>query len=236
MMRKLVLSSTALVALSGSAFAADYYQPPVAEQPDWTWTGLYVGGTGGYAFGDKGVFSLADDPDYKVTHDLSGPTVGGMIGGNYQLGSVFVLGAEFDGFWTDIEGNQTIDGHIDTHSQIDAMVLAKGRAGIAWERALLYVTGGYAGADLNADATYKNGLGQSLGNKVKIFDANTWANGWVLGGGADIKLTDNWFAGVEYDHIEFKDVKLSDNIENWNVDVKSNIQIDQIVGRVGFHF
>lgn len=236
-MRRVLLGATFLALLSGASYAADMYAAPEAPPEfSWNWTGLYVGGTGGYAFGDKGEFSLHDHPDYVVEHDLDGWVAGGFIGGNYQIGPMFVIGAELTGLWANIEGSQALDEHFDTHSSVDALVLGEGRIGIAWERALLYLTGGYAGGDVNGDVTYKQGVGNSFGNKTTIWEANEWGHGYTIGGGVDIKLTENWFVGVKYNHIELDDVKLSDNIEDWSVDVDSNIQIDQVVGRVGFTF
>ena len=57
MIRKVLLSSVALVAISGAAFAADlpsrrappvYVPPPI---PIFSWTGFYIGGDVGVAFG-----------------------------------------------------------------------------------------------------------------------------------------------------------------------------------------
>ncbi len=56
MLRRVLLASVGAVALAGTAFAADLptrapppvYVPPV---PIFTWTGIYVGGEIGYAWG-----------------------------------------------------------------------------------------------------------------------------------------------------------------------------------------
>ena len=55
MIRNILLSSAALIALSGAALAADLpsTRAPIAPPPIlvFSWTGLYVGGQVGYAFG-----------------------------------------------------------------------------------------------------------------------------------------------------------------------------------------
>jgi len=52
-MKKLLLGTICLVALSGSAMAADmaarpYKAPPVVVAPIYDWTGFYIGANGGW--------------------------------------------------------------------------------------------------------------------------------------------------------------------------------------------
>ncbi len=52
-MKKLLLGTIGLVALSGSAMAADlaarpYKAPPVIVAPIYDWTGFYIGANGGW--------------------------------------------------------------------------------------------------------------------------------------------------------------------------------------------
>ena len=86
-MKKVLLATAALTALSVSAFAADMPSrkapvvAPVAAAP--LWTGLYVGATAGYAFGKSSqrdqVTTYANgvaDGDYKPKGALGGVTAG----------------------------------------------------------------------------------------------------------------------------------------------------------------
>ena len=96
----------------GFAYAADlplapaYQAPIVVPVPVYTWTGLYLGINGGYAFGTTNWTSPAGCGFPTCTtgnFNASGFLIGGTLGGNYQIGS-FVIGLEGDGDWTDING------------------------------------------------------------------------------------------------------------------------------------
>ena len=88
--------------LSGQALAADLpVAPPrapavfISPPPVFTWSGIYIGGNGGYSFGTTtpsiGALSGAG-------FSTNGIVAGGTIGGNYQTG-LFVFGVEGDFDW-----------------------------------------------------------------------------------------------------------------------------------------
>jgi outer membrane immunogenic protein len=109
------------------AQAADLpaYEPPppmLAPEPlAYNWTGFYIGGHGGYAWG-QGAF---DD----------GVVAGGQIGANWQW-DAFVLGAEFDGSWADL-------------GAVDSLASVRLRGGFGFDRFLVYGTGGAGFADFD---------------------------------------------------------------------------------------
>jgi outer membrane immunogenic protein len=84
--------------LSGHAFAADLSVPPpprspvtfIPPPPVFTWSGIYIGGNGGYSFGTTtpSIGGLSG-----AGFSTNGAVAGGTIGGNYQTG-LFVFGAE----------------------------------------------------------------------------------------------------------------------------------------------
>ena len=131
----------ALVAGVGSASAADLPRKapmaaPVVAQV-YNWTGLYVGVHGGYGWGD--VSGL----------DVDGWFLGGQVGFNWQApGSPIVFGIEVDSAWANIEGSEVgiIPGFaaVGVASEIQYQGSLRGRVGYAFDRALLYVTGGLA--------------------------------------------------------------------------------------------
>jgi outer membrane immunogenic protein len=124
-MKKLLLGSVALVALSlgtSAAFAAEKrvpaYVPPPPPAPVYTWSGCYVGGSAGYSTGHSQHFategSTFSDPTFANNRipagtpitdkfDVSG-FIGGFQGGcNWQWG-VWVFGIEGDGSATNKSG------------------------------------------------------------------------------------------------------------------------------------
>jgi len=180
-MKKFLLAAL-LAGVATSAFAADlpnrkapptpapYYAPPV-----FTWTGFYVGLNGGYGVG-TGSNSGFGNP--------SGGLIGGTAGYNYQIGQ-FVLGAEGDLDWADMTKNGTNATVGAYKTDINTLATARARAGIALDRALLYVTGGYAGAETKVDIA---GFGSQ----------SDWRNGGVIGGGIEYAFTNNISAKAEY--------------------------------------
>ena len=104
MHRQFFLASVGAIALAGSALAADLpsrapppvYLPPV---PIFTWTGIYLGGQIGYAWGNNsgGTFVAGDGLGDIFTANFSGSpqgVIGGAhVGYNYQINQ-WVLGLE----------------------------------------------------------------------------------------------------------------------------------------------
>jgi len=165
-MKKILLSSVALLGLTAGAMAADLPSrrapaPIVAAVPVFTWTGFYVGVNAGYGWNSDDEVTI-DGVTFEL--DNEGGFVGGaQVGYNYQIGS-FVVGLEGDIQYADFGGD-------DDFSSSDWFGTARARAGVAFDRALVYATGGFAFADD--------------------------ANGWTVGGGVEYAFTNNLSAKVE---------------------------------------
>jgi opacity protein-like surface antigen len=154
-MRKLLTAIAAIAALAvGPAVAADMGLPPVYKAPPvaWNWTGFYAGinAGGGIATGEylDPCFTCAD---IKV-QPLVG-TVGGQLGYNWQW-QALVAGLEGDINWVSANKsipNATDDGNLAgfANFKMDAFASIRGRMGLAYENALIYVTGGPAFGHFN---------------------------------------------------------------------------------------
>ncbi len=172
-MKKILLSSVALLGLATGAVAADLPSrrapaPIIAAAPLFTWTGFYVGVNAGFGWSNDDFDSvdLADEDD-------DGGFVGGaQVGYNYQIGS-FVVGLEGDIQYADFgsEGAFVVDGTTYDLDRSDWFGTVRARAGVAFDRALIYATGGFAFADD--------------------------ANGWTVGGGVEYAFTNNLSAKIE---------------------------------------
>ena len=154
MIRRFLLPVAALAA-AAPAFAADLAPPPVAipAVPLFTWTGLYLGGQIGYAWGTD---TLTVFPFGFGTNFTPNGVVGGAhIGYNLQLNQ-FVAGLEGDVEGTGIDRSFSPGGVL-YNTSIPVQGSIRGRLGVAFDRVLLYATGGaeYRYADLGhiADAT-----------------------------------------------------------------------------------
>ena len=87
-MKTFLLATTALVAFTAGAQAADLGVPrsPVAAAvvaPAFSWTGFYVGAHAGYGFGNSRFVALGVFPT-----SVNGPLLGGQVGFNYQINQI----------------------------------------------------------------------------------------------------------------------------------------------------
>jgi outer membrane immunogenic protein len=168
-MAKLVAAGLFLLALAGSAAAADIRAPvrkaPPAPLPP-SWTGFYVGAHVGYGWDDRDVNLAGADPhvlfSFPPLPDLRfpsrGPLGGFQLGFNWQLAPQWLIGLEADFSWASIKGDATAAYSIppvllgpiipaaDAASErIRSLGTVRGRLGVlAAPDVLLYVTGGYA--------------------------------------------------------------------------------------------
>uniref|UniRef100_UPI0040449994 outer membrane protein n=1 Tax=Microvirga sp. G4-2 TaxID=3434467 RepID=UPI0040449994 len=180
--------------------------PIVAAAPIFTWTGFYVGVNAGYGWNNNDDLTSvavpagavgAGSPAGTITFsddDGDGFVGGGQIGYNYQIGS-FVVGLEADLQWADLggsNGSATFPAAWNAYDfepagaagGVDWFGTVRARAGVAFDRALIYATGGFAygGADDDND----------------FFDnEDDVRTGWVLGAGVEYAFTNNLTAGIE---------------------------------------
>jgi len=121
---------------------------------------------------------VTPSPAGSVAFSPSGFLVGSTLGANFQAGA-FVFGLEGD---IDYSGVTTTMPAADGGGTFNSrwIATARGRAGYAIDRVLLYVTGGGAFANLQAPGV------------------TTTGTGWTAGAGVEFALTQNWTAKAEY--------------------------------------
>jgi outer membrane immunogenic protein len=144
--------------------------PPVNVAPVFNWSGFYVGGHVGYGFGDV------------VGADIDGFTGGAQLGYNWQFSRNIVFGIEADITGTDING---LPGGFPYH--VDYLGTARARVGYAWDRTMIYGTGGFAFT--------KSSL-------AGIHDTDM---GFALGAGLEWAFSSGWTAKAEYMFYSFED-------------------------------
>jgi outer membrane immunogenic protein len=205
-MAKLLASVAALAVVTGSAIAADLPVPIIEPVPQaFSWTGFYAGAAAGYAFGDAEV-NIGEPKDRNF--DVDGWTIGAFAGFNWQAWRSFVTGIEADVDWTDIQGDESVGGgHVGADVNWQGSI--RGRVGYAFNRALLYGTGGFALADIDTDVP--GGGDDGSGTE--------W--GWTLGAGLDYAVTDRIFLRGEYRYTDLADFD-NDNDQGEIEDLDSN--------------
>ncbi|MGD0635542.1 MAG: outer membrane protein [Beijerinckiaceae bacterium] len=188
MIRNVLLSSAALIVLSGAALAADLpsTRAPVVPPPlpVFSWTGIYAGGQIGYAFGQDTATSVVGTPYNSNSRGVLG---GAHIGYNYEAGpGGLVVGVEGDVNGSSFTGTSALNST--TKSPVQGSLRA--RAGFAFERALIYATGGGVFAAFNDN--YTSGDSPS-----------TARVGYTVGGGIQYAITDLWSVRAEYRYNNF---------------------------------
>jgi len=203
----ILLSGTALAAdLPRRAAPPPVFQPV----PVFTWTGFYAGFNAGYGFGTQddrvptvigvGPASLLVPPGTTAVVAFSnresneGFVGGGQIGYNYQFtpGSGVVIGVEADAQYADFgrDRNRFLSTSPLAAQQVfnpgglsglDFFGTVRGRLGYAFDRTLVYGTGGFA---------YGSGGGREFGTGVS---SNDFQTGWAAGGGIEYALPTDSF-------------------------------------------
>jgi outer membrane immunogenic protein len=206
-----LLAATSLVALGSIASAADLRAPMYRPAPVafFSWTGCYAGGHVGYARSNYDQQLTFDDvntnPEFIFTNHLSPDGVaGGVQGGcNYQMGNI-VYGLEGDYTWTDRTDSRAFAfataGDVDSaafSAKTQSLWSVRGRVGVAHDRALVYLTAGYGGANFKYNyALNDNG---AVSAAALSFDTD----GVVFGGGLEYAWTNYFIVRAEYLHYAF---------------------------------
>lgn len=185
--------------LSGAASAADprgVALPPAPELPAlYSWTGIYAGIQGGYAWGSNRVrigAPLGAFAPTSIQIDDDSAFGGAHAGFNYQFGSV-VLGLEGDIEAVNSRSRFASAGLVGRVSQ-DWQGAARARIGFAFDRLLVYAAGGASFTE------YERRIFDAAGFGERLTSART---GWNVGAGINFAFTDNLILGAEYRYTDF---------------------------------
>jgi outer membrane immunogenic protein len=172
-----------------------YSAPIFAPAPAYSWTGFYVGGNLGGAFGNVEVTDVATGT--TTSPNSSGFAGGGQFGYDYQMGP-WVIGIRnvIDG--TNLSKSTTFSrptfaGTINSHANWFDALTARGGY-LVQPNLLLYVQGGAAWTQW--DVTFNTGgtqVGEISGTKT----------GWTVGGGVEWMFVPHWSAFLEYNYMGF---------------------------------
>jgi outer membrane immunogenic protein len=241
MKKKIALAAAAVsLMFAGAASAADMAPryakaPPPAPVAVYNWTGWYVGVNGGGAWGNtdlvtvptNGIFAASGFPGTQATILASqilnvkptGGTAGGQAGYNWQA-SNWLFGIEADANYfglrksfgvgpTPTLGGTTIstNGSIST----DYLITLRPRAGVVFDRLLLYVTGGLAVTEVKLSNNI-NILTSGVGPGSFVGSNSSTRAGWTVGAGAEWAFASNWRAKVEYLYADFGSVTTTSNL------------------------
>jgi outer membrane immunogenic protein len=126
-----------------------------------------------------------------------------QVGYNWQVNNTFVLGLEGDVSFLNWKSSTffspTDSGGDNLSAKLNLLASLRGRLGIAFDRALLYATGGLGYAHGKVHAFSEGG--------PTTFDDNFSECGDVAGGGVEYAFTNNLIGRVEGRYYFFKDSK-----------------------------
>jgi outer membrane immunogenic protein len=217
----LLATIATVAAISAPAAAADMRMPLKAPPPMaaiFSWTGFYIGVNGGGAFGTG--HSVIVGETFNNAPFVSGtwPGVGnfgklepaggfggGQIGYNWQT-SNWVFGIE-----TDLQGASIKDSaavtlpyisagntiSVASSNKVNWFGTFRGRIGIAFDRVLLYGTGGVA----YGESSYSMAMTDTFGFVAATTNKDTRV-GWVAGAGVEWAFAPNWSLKGEYQYID----------------------------------
>jgi outer membrane immunogenic protein len=201
-MNKALIGIAAAVALIGTpALAADLpLKAPVPyAEPQFSWTGCYVGVHAG-----GGTFSDSEFGDDRAPFGGVGAVAGGQAGCNYQIRSL-VVGLEGELFWSGLKTqsnfSQPSENEIELDSaknKYDATIAL--RLGYAFDRLLAYGKVGVAWGRFSwseADACC------SVGIPLFSENASQTLAGLLLGAGFEYAFTNQLSAKLEYNYMNF---------------------------------
>jgi outer membrane immunogenic protein len=162
--------------------------------------------------------------------------IGGTLGVNVQSGLI-VLGLEGDGASSWIKessiGTSPFFGNCGgapprCFANLQALATLRGRAGLAMENVLPYVTGGLAVGSLHGEE------GDVAANGA--FGAGTTAVvGWTAGVGIEAMFNQNWSAKAEYLYVDFGNhTVFNDNVGG--VIVPESLRFTANILRVGLNY
>jgi len=210
---KRIAVATAAILSTGLAHAADIPPAPPVQRaavvaPAWSWTGVYAGLNAGYGMATASAFGASED--------LDGFVGGAQIGGNWQTGPLVVgIEADFQGTTQSKTTSVTVLGVTVTEKDsVPWFGTVRGRIGGAFDRLLVYATGGWAYTQFKIDVTAPG---------LVSFSSSTSKGAFVYGGGAEYRFADRWSGKVEYIRLDTGDTtvtllgtsftaKLTDNI------------------------
>lgn len=202
-----ICTAISCVSWIGIACAADLpgpppaYPPPQAPAvytpapPPFSWTGFYIGADAGY-----GMTSSSSGMIHGAVHGVpfAGPfnasgnafLGGAQLGYNWQTGPI-VLGLETDFQGTVGNGSvSSVTDAINATTKTPWFGTTRARVGFAFDRIMIYATGGgaYGYSTLNGTA----GIGPAA------FSTSTTYWTWTVGAGIEAAFYGPWSAKVEY--------------------------------------
>jgi outer membrane immunogenic protein len=221
-----------------------------AAKPVTTWAGFYVGLNAGGHWGTDKTTAAADpagwtrasaaaiDATLPGSAKVAGFEGGEQLGYNFQSGWT-VYGIEADEEWLSSRGSRVVGG-IPSINPADLFITTtqpawlgtvRARLGAAFDKGLLYITGGAAYSGVNFTDTFG-----SFGNTIhsSVSEApGVW--GWTAGTGLEWAIDRRWSVKIEYLYADFKSVttRIANTVGS---DISISHKYSENLARVGLNY
>lgn len=203
----------------------DTYVRILRRYRPYDWTGLYFGANLGglsstaafnWAPDSAGFPGSAADMATASTDSLTNWALigGGEVGANWQVDN-YVLGVEADYGVLRLKQSRNdnlarfgfASSPLAESMELDGIATVRGRLGYAFDRLLVYATGGIAFAHIKS----RDSIAFSFSGTSNSAALDTWSTAAVYGGGLEYALAGNWTAKIGYLHTEIGDPSSSRN-------------------------
>jgi outer membrane immunogenic protein len=192
------------------------------------WNGFYLGFNGGWAWSNfdatiapVGAAALSDFGVVGLGHHADGAVFGGQLGYNWQFSPNWVIGFEGDFDGSGISGTSAVvvpsglgatDGFI-MNERLNWLATIRGRIGYTWgggmpgvpfmASGMLYFTGGGAWENVKRDVLVSTDTAAGIYGNSATGSFDTTRSGFVIGGGLEWLIMQNWTARAEYLYYDF---------------------------------
>lgn len=244
----------AVLSSANPASAADMYHSGASLKDRFVhadpviWKGFYLGINGGYGFsGDSGDIAYFENKglpfggqvNTSAGFELEGGFIGGQIGYNFQMPGRFVVGIEADlqksylddDFDRSNTGAPLFFDELRGHSELDYFGTVRARLGYAFDRTLLYATGGFAFGEVESEAISFALNGQPSGR----YRFDKTLTGYSVGGGVEHAIGKNWSIKADYLYTDLEDEKMTGAIQGVALST-SELENDFHTVRVGLNY
>ncbi len=254
-MYRLAISVVAAGLLGTQAFAADFAEPVIIpEAPDWT--GAYIGLNVGYGWGDfegwvdvgnateNGLRGILGN-DRLPIGDADGWLGGAQIGYNWQHNRL-VFGVEADiqftsirNDWFEFEINDDDAEYTDVsyRAELDWLGTLRGRIGYAFDRFMIYGTGGLAVGHIDFHVRHTQ-IEEDDGLDITAVSGSNGSTqwGWTLGIGGEFMLAEHVTAKLEYLYVDLAGDDFYFDFDDSNRDAEGEVGFNAHIVRVGLNY
>jgi outer membrane immunogenic protein len=237
-MHKLAASATvAALSLITTAAQADWSGFYVSGHVDAGWGNADWAGFDGAEGGGEGAIAarlptpagFANTTFFRGDEKDSGWGGGVGIGYNMQFDNL-VVGGVLDWTWLDIGDSRTFPGCCGpdrVSSDLSNVGTLRAVVGIAAERVMPYVTGGWAWGDVNH--TFRSSAGN--GHRINLDSED----GWTLGGGVNIAIGENTALNLEVLYVDFGEAS-GHSTDTFPSEAAAKVESHATIARIGVVF